>query len=95
MNPPVAEAGQRREVKRLSASAGWFGSYTEAAIEAGAKLSLSRNRAGSYTAEAHWPNYSVIAGTGALPSGAIEQLERAIANELRTTAADQLVNSRS
>jgi hypothetical protein len=79
-NPPVVvEAGSAGLRYPLSY---YLGDYTSAAISGGATLTVSRNRAGSFSADMRWPNGNEIAGTMPTPSEALAQLESAICREI-------------
>lgn len=86
-NPPVVEAGSTGEshnspVSGLTYPLNYYlGTYTSAAIVAGAKLTVWVNRGGSVTAEAKWPIGHSIAGTMPTPSEALAQVEVAIRRE--------------
>jgi hypothetical protein len=74
--PPASGAGLRYPFSY------YLGDYTSAAISGGATLTVSRNRAGSFSADMRWPNGNEIAGTMPTPSEALAQLESAIEREI-------------
>lgn len=86
-NPPVVakvEAGSAGEQSHYPASGAFpfaLGEYTTAALAAGARLIVDRNRSGSYSANVVWPNSAAICATMPTPCEALDQVERAIRRE--------------
>ncbi len=79
-NPPGVEAGSAGE-RNNSPASGSLGRCTAEALAVGAKLTVSRNRSGSFTAEVAYRTGCSIAGTMPSPNEALAQLESALQRE--------------